>query len=394
MTRLRIIVVALLLATVFAAASGAASPRELLPGVTYERIAQRTLQGPLVLHVVRAPRPGGLYDLRPVLATDTIVGRETVTSMQKRLAGEATMVGVNADFFDLAVGRPSGILMRDTALIHPPTGGRSSVGITLDGRLDVQRVQFFATWRATGEAHPLDDLNQAPGPNEIALFSSSWGSVTPAVPGAVVAILFPLPLPAPGADLTAPVLELRQASAPVPIPPGGAVLVATGSAAAELQAEAPVGSEVAIQLILRPEWPEVVHAVGGGPVIVRDGKPVFRANEEFLQSQLGPRFPRTAVGQTADGRLLLVTVDGRSAESVGVTNWGLAQAMVRLGAVTAAAMDSGGSSTLAFDGVVLNTPSDRRGERPVADALMLAYTGVYAPPGEVVTSALRPLEVD
>ena len=135
-----------------------------------------------------------------------------------------------------------------------------------------------------------------------------------------------------------------------------------------------------IRLILQPDWATVSDAIGGGPVLVRDGLPVFRANEAFTTSQLAPRAPRTAVGQLANGRILLVAVDGRqSGYSIGMTTFELAQTMVRLGAVRAMALDSGGSTTLAFDGTVLNQPSDGR-ERPIATALMLFYSGVYAPP--------------
>ena len=71
-----------------------------------------------------------------------------------------------------------------------------------------------------------------------------------------------------------------------------------------------------------------------------------------------PRHPRTAVGQLADGRLVLVVVDGRSrGYSVGMTNFELAQTLMRLGAVTAMALDGGGSTTIAFDGTLLNRPS-------------------------------------
>ena len=57
--------------------------------------------------------------------------------------------------------------------------------------------------------------------------------------------------------------------------------------------------------------------------------------------------------------------------------------MVRLGAVTASALDSGGSTTMAFDGELLNQPSDPGGERAVADGLFVFYYGVQAPPPSV-----------
>jgi hypothetical protein len=54
--------------------------------------------------------------------------------------------------------------------------------------------------------------------------------------------------------------------------------------------------------------------------------------------------------------------------------------MVRLGAVTASGLDAGGSTTMAFDGKLLNRPSDPGGERSVAESLAVLYNGVYAPP--------------
>ena len=100
-----------------------------------------------------------------------------------------------------------------------------------------------------------------------------------------------------------------------------------------------------------PSWTEVASAVGGGPVLVRDGGPVFRSFEAFGAEHLLPRNPRTAVGQLADGRIVLVVTDGRQpGYSVGMTNFELAQTMVRLGAVRASGLDAGGSSTLAFEG--------------------------------------------
>ena len=86
------------------------------------------------------------------------------------------------------------------------------------------------------------------------------------------------------------------------------------------------------------------------------------------------------MGQRADGGIVFVTTDGRQPGfSVGMTNFELAQTLVRYGAVRGMALDGGGSSTMAFEGTVLNSPSDGR-ERAVSTALMLQYYGVYAPP--------------
>ncbi len=361
------------------ATTAPAQGTQLLPGVTYEQDVQFTPHGPVAIHVVRSPRPSGLYRLRPVLSNESVTRLETVTAIQRRMSTQATAVGINGDYYSFKDGRPSGILLRDGVLVSAPEGKRSSAGISLDGTLDVQRVKLFATWRGTGQRRPVNAYNEAPGANGIALFTSDWGPATPRVPGAVNVILSPFPAATPNADLIAPVADAFQAES-VPIAPGTAVLVARGTAAAKLTAEAALGATVTIRLILQPGWETVGDAIGGGPVLVRDGAPVFRANEAFTTSQLAPRHPRTAVGQTADGRILLIAVDGRqSGYSVGMTNFEMAQTMMRFGAVRAMALDGGGSTTLAFDGVVLNRPSEGR-ERPISTALMLLYSGVYAPP--------------
>ncbi len=367
------------------AAPAVAAPTTLMPGVTYERGVQFTPHGPVAIHIVRGPRPTGLYSLRPTLSNETIQGLERVTSMQKRLSPGATMVGVNGDFFADS-GRPSGVLMRAGVVEAPPFGDRSSVGSTPEGALDVRRIEFFGTWRGLGQRRTLNDLNQSPGPNGISLFTSAYGAATPAQPGVTEVLIYPLPPTTPNTDLTGPVIQVAGAGG-TPIPQGGAVLVARGTAAQRLAEEAPVGSTVTFRIIFRPEWTGITEAVGGGPVLVRNGGPVFRANEAFSSSQLTPRNPRTAVGQLPDGRILLVVTDGRRpGYSVGMTNFELAQTLVRLGASTASALDGGGSSTLAFDGSLLNRPSDPGGERPAANALQLMYYGVYAPTPDAVIS--------
>jgi hypothetical protein len=361
------------------ATPAAAQGVSLMPGVTYEKAVQFTSHGPVALHVVTGPRPGGLYGLRPVLSNETVVGRETVTSMETRTAASATSVGINGDLFTWANGHPSGIFLRDGVLASSPHGGRSSVGVTDDGTLDVRKIEFFSTWRGFGQRRPLNEFNQIPGANAVALYTPEWGRTTPVQPGAVEVVLSEFPSATPNADLQGQVVEMRNGGG-TPIPAAGAVLVARGSVTPKLAEEAPLGSWVTIRLILRPEWTGVANAVGGGPVLVRDGAVVFRSFEAFSSSQLLPRGPRTAVGQLPDGRILLVVTDGRQpGYSVGMTNFELAQTMRRLGAVRASSLDTGGSSTLAFEGKLLNRPSDSSGERAVASSLMLQYYGVYAP---------------
>ncbi|MBA2463313.1 MAG: phosphodiester glycosidase family protein [Actinobacteria bacterium] len=375
---LRKLLIALSLALVLAAPA-AAQRVTLMPGVTYERGVQFTPHGPVALHIVTGPRPTGLYALRPVLSNEAIEGRERVTAMQKRLSATATMVGVNGDLFNWETGRPSGVLMRDGVVESPPYGDRSSVGITAEGALDVRRVEFFGTWRGLGQRRTVNDMNEPPGVNGVSLFTPSYGPATPALPGTVAVVIAPFPPAIPNTDLYGPVVAVANGSGTA-IPRDGAVLVARGPAAQRLTEEAPIGTEVALRVILRPDWTGIMQGIGGGPVLVRNRGPVFRSNEAFSPSQLVPRNPRTAVGQLANGRVILVATDGRQpGYSVGMTNFELAQTMVRLGAVTASALDAGGSTTLAFEGTLLNRPSDPGGERPVSTSLQLMYYGVFVP---------------
>src|SRR5437763_17150094 len=106
-----------------------------MPNVSYERTVQFTAHGPVVLNVLTAPRPAGLYQLKPLLSNGSILGTERVTSMQKDVSGAATVAGVNGDLFNFKDGHPSGIFMHDKVLASPPYRARSSIGISTDGKL-------------------------------------------------------------------------------------------------------------------------------------------------------------------------------------------------------------------------------------------------------------------
>jgi hypothetical protein len=371
-------------------AADAATPvrgQTLMPGVVYSRQLEYTAHGPVVLNVLAAPRPTGLYGLKPILSNNAVLGRERVTAMERRVSADATVAGVNGDLFSLSDGHPTGGLIRDGVLDTAPADGRSTIGIDTDGTLHVERLSLAGTWQGGGQRRILG-INEPPRPNRTTLYTRAWGARTPAENGGAFAILEPFPATTPNTPLTATVTGYASGGNQ-PIPADGAVLVARGAQAGFLSAEAPAGSKVTILLTLTPPWTNVQQALGGGPVIVRDGRPVYRAFETFTPQQLAFRSPRAGVGQTADGRIVFVVADGgQPAWSTGLTNFELALTMMRLGCVTASALDSGGSTTMAFDGKLLNRPSDRGGERAVAEALGLFYYGTYVPPlaNKVVSS--------
>ena len=361
-----------------AAFPSAASGMELAPGVVYKREVRSIGGHRVVVHVLKAPKPGGLYDLKPVLSNGLVTGRETVSSMQRRLSRRATLAGVNGDLFNWGSGRPSGIFLRKNLLSTRAFYNRSSLGIGVDGLLRTGFVRYTGTWQfGSNKERILREFNHPLEQDSgVVLYSPTWGPRTPRVRGAREIVLSHVAAVGPNKDLVGRVV-LRSWSTRHNIPAGGAVLQASGDRRKVLFEEAKLGHWVKLHVSLTPWWTDVKDAIGGGPRIVTGGVPVYQAGESFLASQLLPRNPRTAVGQLANGRILMVAVDGRTSWSAGVTNSQLARLMADLGAQTAMALDAGGSTTMAFDGQVLNHPSDG-GERAVADSLMVFYYGIYA----------------
>lgn len=94
-----------------------------------------------------------------------------------------------------------------------------------------------------------------------------------------------------------------------------------------------------------------------GPFLIING-------EEQDVAGIGGGFnPRTAIGQRADGAVLLLTVDGRQANSIGATFTDLMNIMSEYGAVNASAMDGGTSSQMCYEGKIINTPYSPFGAR-------------------------------
>jgi exopolysaccharide biosynthesis protein len=133
-------------------------------------------------------------------------------------------------------------------------------------------------------------------------------------------------------------------------------------------------------IIGRPEegWLSIDDetVMGSGPLLTLNGEHRNLNNDPFNQN----RHPRTAIGETADGRLFLVTVDGRTSEAHGMSTPELREFMEGIGAVSALNLDGGGSTAMWIrdrgENGIVNYPSDnrqfdRRGERGIANVLLL-----------------------
>lgn len=119
----------------------------------------------------------------------------------------------------------------------------------------------------------------------------------------------------------------------------------------------------------------VWNTLSFGPAIVEDGAVVDGIESVEVDTNFGNHSiqgdqPRTAVGVIDDNHLVFVVVDGRSTGySEGVTLTELADIMISLGAETAYNLDGGGSSTMVFDGELVNNPLGTGTERGTSDIL-------------------------
>lgn len=105
-----------------------------------------------------------------------------------------------------------------------------------------------------------------------------------------------------------------------------------------------------------------------GPALVSEGQIAVSETEE-VSGKSSDSNPRTAIGQVGTGHYLVVVSDGRTDESAGLSLYQLALVFADRGAETAYNLDGGGSSTMVFNGTIVNTTTSGRGnnEREVSD---------------------------
>lgn len=313
--------------------------------------------------------PGAEIRLRPALAQATGLGRGH-TSDAARRAG--AIAAINGGFF-AAGGDPLGCLMVDGEVLSEPIEGRTCAGITDDGRLLFDAMRFEASAQADAGQVGIDAVNRARGANELVLYRPAFGASTRTNAfGAEVTVM---------ADVVTAVVDGTGNSA---IPPGGYVLSGHGRARAALLAALRPGDRVTLTARLvpvsgDPEWAGVRHVIGGGPRLLHSG--LYVGGEGFRASLIERRHPRTVIGRTGDGRIILAVVGGRQPyHSLGMTLPELAGMLRHLGVTDALNLDGGGSSTLVIRGVVINLPSDELGERPVSDVLLVMPAPSAPPP--------------
>ncbi|RKS80540.1 sporulation related protein [Motilibacter peucedani] len=332
--------------------------------------------------------------------------RET-TSALARAAGAT--VATNAGYFVLdpasgAPGDPAGAGVYDGQVLSEPITGRPALVLRDDARgTRIERLHWSGTARGE-QTLALDGIDRVPGlirncggtpddlspagvptatplhdttctdADEVVAFTSGYAATTPAGPG-LEAVL----------DAHQRVVALRSPRGGS-LPAGGYSVQATGSDVAALRSAVRVGHRLRITTKLLDEDGDVVrHSAGtsvvnGGPMLVRSGALDVTATADGFDHPGDPswfygfsakRNPRTFAGTDAQGRTVLVTADGRSTSSLGLSLHETAQVAQALGLREAMNLDGGGSTTAVVDGQVVNSPSDATGERPVGDALLV-----------------------
>jgi hypothetical protein len=121
------------------------------------------------------------------------------------------------------------------------------------------------------------------------------------------------------------------------------------------------------------KWWKMRTAVGGGPVLIHDGK-VFITNreEQLFPDASGDYQPRTAMGYTRDGHLIILVIQGRTpGKAAGATLQEEALIMLGLGCYEALNLDGGNSTCLLVNGKETVHPSGPNGQRPLPTVFLI-----------------------
>lgn len=353
------------------------------PGLAFAQYAMHTANGPLAVSVLSA------NPAEPTLRIDTAIAEDHVVSGGERTSAMGVrthaVAGVNGDYFDIGrTYQPQGMLVRSGSLVRGPT---DRAALVVDRANHVRFAEFHlrGTVKTSRGVMPLTEFNDWP-PGDVALITPDFGKTIPASQSVTFVGLQPV-------DSAEKRFRVASITAPGSTPPAG-FGIAIGSL---VHVPLPrIGEVVDVSYRFDPTLDGAVAAIGGGPILLRDGAwyedPHAPAPDERLY-----RWPVLALARQADNRLLLVAVDGRHPDrSVGATRPEFAALLQRLGAIDAMALDSGGSVTLVSrapgdaNASVRNVPSDNSAERWISDALFL-YSSAPAP--TIVPAAQAPTPV-
>ena len=365
------------------------STEQLGSGVIHRRLVAN--QGPFTINVVEASTRRRDLVIVAMHAFDSLRGRERTSSMvARRNATTPVIAAVNADFFNLKTGENEnnqvidGVVLKGVSITDSPFDSLHTVhtqfGMTCDGRPVIDRFIFSGSVLTPPPARailPLDAVNFRPRADATVLYTAAYG-ITPDSAGSQTV---EAPLRAVGQS--GDTLVFQAAGAPrtgggTAIPAGQAILAGGGAAAEVVRRLAgSLGATTQLRIVtsFMPKRGRLCTLVGGWPRLVVDGRSIADSVDRIEGTF--PRFsttrhPRTGVGFSRDSSTLyLITVDGRSESSSGMSLAEFAALMQSLGVTQGLNLDGGGSTTLVIRGQVVNHPSDSTRERAVGNALLV-----------------------
>jgi Phosphodiester glycosidase len=337
--------------------------RKIAPGLTYIRIVRR--QVPLRAFVLRV-------DLSKAITLDTTIADDALPSrrqLSRIVRNHDALAGVNGDPGE-GLGNTVHPFAQDGDLLHTAGPDSEMFAVSKDESstfLGNPKLRVNVTDRSNGHVFTLDRWNRrAPEPGEIVGFSPLGGTLASPPSSSCSVRLLPQGPPQvadpDGVDRDYVVDVATCSESPLDRIGGVVLSTAPGTDEAEQLLALTPGTPMRLHWSLG--WPNVFDAVGGDPILLLDGA----ATQVCVSCA---RQPRTAIGVTATGRILLVVIDGRRARwSRGATLGELRTILRDLGAVDALNLDGGGSSEMVVEGEVVNRPSDGR-ERRITNAVLI-----------------------
>lgn len=323
--------------------------------------------------------------------------RETVTELARQ--GDA-FAAVNAGFFTMdpkagAEGDPAGIAVYQGKFESEPVRNRPALVLSEDAKgTAITRPTWSGRMSVRGHSVELDGRNRVPGlirncggdasdlptplpvhdvtctdPDELVTFDAAFGASTPSGPGAEAVL-----------DSRGAVLRVTPTRGTA-LAPGEQSIQGTGSKAAEVAALAP-GQHVDLRERLNAGTGVTPRStvLNGGPQLLQGGRVHITQATDGMAQKTNPSFdygwvlqrnPRTFAGVDAEGRTVLVAVDGRQPDQMGLSIPETADVARALGLREAINLDGGGSTAMSIEGSLVGKPSDAAGERPVGDAILI-----------------------
>lgn len=336
----------------------------LSTGITYESIERYTSLGWMNINVIRADLTDKYTTVDPITNANGVSNRASLSSMMK---SSGAVAAVNGDFFYM--GSPTytyGPLISDSKIITSPlpySYGYPTVSRLLNGSVNISvwnpKITLYGSDGTVFDVTVMNktsSLDWAP-----TILTTDWNKTSPGYTNKdIVEVVVK----------EGTVSEVRKNQPSTLIPADGYIIASSNQTAMEqmLKSFQP-GNPVSLDIELDFSPENVEWAFGALNYLVKDGQFNVASNEA-----LGTN-PRTAIGFNKDNtEMIMVTIDGRNKNYVGVKQTELAQIMIDLGAYTAVNMDGGGSTTMGVDFLknsnvtVVNIPSDGR-ERNIASGV-------------------------